>query len=159
MSEMKLGKRKYMTVVQSEKCDQTRRATGEGYIWTIHQYFSFRVKHKKGSTRPAGTMHNLWSSSDAIVGVEWLNTDDLGYFAPEITFKPTPNGIKISQKVSKALYEMRNTEDQGPEALAEKLEAYVVEYINDNKKDTWEDYRVLQAPNEPAMMTVARYAS
>lgn len=155
----KLGKRHYITVTQSGMIEPTRRLGGDGDIFTVYQYFTYRLRHKKGSNRPAGWFHSMWGGSDYTVEVRWLYTDDHNYFAPEISFRPTEAGIKLATKVAKALHEMRNTRDESPERLTADLKAYLVEYVNDNKDGCWDDYRVLQAPGDCPMMVIARHAS
>ena len=161
MNDMKLGRRCYMTVVQGEKGNPTPGYEGRIPIYTLRQYFTMRVKHKKGSTRPVGWFHNHGFSSNLTVEVRWLWTEEHQYFAPEITFRPSETGAKVAWKVSQALVSMRRTseDETQPDALADLLGAVTVEYVDDNKEGCWDDYRPLRVPGEPAMMTIARYAS
>lgn len=155
--ERKLSKRQYITVVQTDRCEKTKRATGEGDIWTVYQYFQHRLKHKKGSNRPEGWFHSIWGGSDQQITVRWLYTEDLGYFAPEISFHPTAAGLKLCNKVAKALYEMRNCKDEGPERLMRDLKASKVKYVDDNKQGCWDDYQPDMSGN--AMLVIARAAA
>jgi hypothetical protein len=150
----KLGKRKYMTVVQSEKGVSCQGS--EGPIYQLHQYFALRFKHLKGSNRPTGWYHNANWGHDSQVEVRWLWTERNGFFGSEISFRPTEAGLKIAVKVGKALRGLNYK--AGPEDLMEALGAALVEYISDNKEGCWDDYRPLQVPGEAAMLTIARYA-
>jgi hypothetical protein len=154
----KLGKRQFVTVVMGERSEPRQPHYREdGPIYTQHQYFKLRHKHLKGSNRPAGWFHDT-SSYDSRVEIRWLYTDELGYFGEEITFRPTTNGIKLAAKVGKALQEVRWEKGDKPQALNDKLNATVVEYVDDRKDGCWDDYRPLRVPGENPMMTIARYA-
>lgn len=155
----KLSKRKYITVVQSGKCERTPSFSGDSPIYSVYQYVSYRLMHRKGSNRPEGWFHSLWGGSDQTVEIRWLWTEEHKFFAPEISFRPSENGTKLAAVIAKALRKRRHDEKEGPEHLIEDLGAYLVEYVNDNKDGCYDDYRVLQAPGEPAMMTIARYAA
>lgn len=154
----KLGKRRYITVTQSDKVEPTSRLSGDGDIYTVYQHITYRLKHKKGSNRPEGWFHSMWGGSDNTVDVRWLWTHDHDYFAPEVSFRPTEAGMRLSAKVAQALNKMRHCDDEGPERLIADLGAYLVEYVSDNKDGCWDDYRVLQAPGDCPMMVIARAA-
>jgi len=155
MSNMKLGKRQHITVVDGEKGDPTRGTDGD--IYKKHQYFHYRVKHLEGSTRPKGWYHDH-ASYIMTVEVRWLWTESLGYLAPEVTFKPYEDGLKLARKVGQALVTIRNN-NETPDGLIEALKADVVEYVSDNKDGCWSDYRPIRVWEENAMMTLARAAS
>jgi len=159
MGTPKYGRRKYLTVVQSGLCERSRGGR-DCDIFSLYQYFTFRVKHKRGSTRPEGTFHSEWSGSDYTVEVKWLYTDDLGYFAPEISFRPTRQAAKVANLVAKALCGWRGScpEDRKtePERFSDSLGAIVVEYINDQTPGCWNDYRVIRVPGDSEMMLLAR---
>lgn len=157
--KLKLSKRSYPTAEISGKSNPTRSLSGDGDIFTVYQYFQLRQKHLKNSNRPDGWFHSTWGGSEQTVEIRWLWTERQSYFAPEIRFRPSTAGVKLSAKIAKALYGQRNTSDEGPDRLMADLGAYLVEFVNDKKEGCWDDYRVLQAPNEPAMMTIARYAA
>jgi hypothetical protein len=48
-----------MTVIQGEKGDPSPSYDG-GSIYRLHQYFRLRLRHLKGSNRPAGYFHNCY---------------------------------------------------------------------------------------------------
>jgi hypothetical protein len=144
-----------MTVIQGEKGDPSPSYDG-GSIYRLHQYFRLRLRHLKGSNRPAGYFHNCYGS-DAAVTVRWLWTEDNGFFAPEITFRPSSLGVKTATKVGEALRSF-GWHEASPDKLVELLSATVVEYIDDQKEGCWDDYRPLYIPGEPAMVTIARAA-
>lgn len=148
---MKLTKRHYLTVVQSEKRESSQGANGP--IYTVYQYFVNRAKHKKGSTRPAGWLHG--AEYEQRIEVRWLYTERHDFFAPEITFRPTRPGIWLAGRIGKELFRLEY-DNTNPETLLESLGAIVVEYVDDRKDDCWNDYRVLRIPGEPAMVTLAR---
>jgi hypothetical protein len=155
----KLSKRLYLTVTQSGKCGPTRGFRSD--IYTVHQDFALRLMHRKGSSRPAGYYHDGFGSYDAKVEVTWQWTDDLGYYAPEISFRPSARALKIVNKIAKALHEIRNKRDVNPDDLTEMLKATVVEYCEDNNRgdpELYDDYRPIRVPGECAMATLARAA-
>lgn len=145
----KLSKRFRMTVVQSDKT-VTRKG---GDIYTLHQHFQLRRKHLKGSNRPVGTYHG--STHDGTVDVRWLWTEELEFFAPEITFRP--RAVKTAMKVAKAFGSFRYR-DGSPDELCTALKVCEVRFIDDNKEGCWDDYRLLRDYTENAMMTLARAA-
>lgn len=153
MSERNLTKAVFMTVVESDKCEPTQGVRSQ--IYTVWQYFTPRHKHRKGSNRPAGYFHTGIGSFDAQVTVRWLWTEENGFFAPEITFRPS--GRRTANQVAKALAKVER-KDGGPENLSEALGATVVEYVNDNAPGCYDDYRPIRVPGEPAMVTLARAA-
>ena len=160
MTEMKINRKQHITVVQSGLCERTSSLRDPGDpIYSLYQHFTFRVMHRKGSNRPEGTFHTSWGGSERSIEVRWLRTESLGFFAPEMRFQPSDASMKLAKKVGKALMCIRHTQDEGPDALVDYLKAYVVEYINDNKPGCFDDYKVLHAPGDSAMMTIARYAS
>lgn len=151
MTERKLTKAVFMTVVESDKCEPTQGVRSQ--IYTVWQYFTPRHKHRKGSNRPAGYFHTGFGSLDATVTVRWLWTEDNGFFAPEITFRPS--GRRTANQVAKALVKVER-KDGGPDNLSEAMEATVVQYIDDNAPGCYDDYRPIRVPGEPAMVTLAR---
>jgi len=160
----KLSKRRYMTVVQGEKGSPTPGYNGGSSIYHMHQCFTLRLKHLKGSNRPAGHFHDGYSSRDGSVEIRWLWTEEHGFFAPEMTVRPTELGLKVVAKVGKALRSIPmhgydDDKEDRPTQLIDLLEATVVQYMDDNKEGCWDDYRPLRIPGEPAMVTLARYAS
>jgi hypothetical protein len=158
MTKRKTSKRRYMTVVQSGKGDPTRGS--EEDIFTIHQYFTLRVKHLRGSNRPAGYFHNGWSSREGSVDIRWLYTDSNGFFAPELTFRPTETGIKVAIKVAKALQAFAY-DKASPLGLILKLKATPVDYMQDDKQGCWDDYKPVDLPTADegnAMEILARVA-
>jgi len=156
MAERKTTKRRYMTVVQGEKGNPTP-GYNSGSIYSLHQYFTVRYRHRKGSNRPEGWFHQGYSS-DTTVEVTWLWTEEHEFFAPKVEFRPTELGMKTAMKVATALRSIRSAELEGPDLLADTLGAVVVEYVDDNKEGCWDDYRPLRIPGEPAMVTIARHA-
>lgn len=152
----KTSKRQYITTTIGDRYEQGNAYNSEFKLYEIHQSFTLRVKHLKGSNRPEGWYH--YNPMDGGVEVRWLYTDKLGYFAPEISFKPSSSSLKIVLKIGKAIQDIKHDHDVSPDILADKLVASVVESVNDNKEGTYEDYRPLRIQGEPAMMTIARHA-
>ena len=153
MTDRKLSKRYQMTVIQGNKVPPARSYFGNDPICTMHQHFQLRRKHLKGSNRPAGWLHG--SIHDGTVDVRWLWTEDLGFFAPEITFKP--RAFKTVTKVAKA-FDSLGYRDGTPDNLCIALKALAVEFIDDNKDGCWDDYRLIRDYTENAMLTLARAA-
>jgi hypothetical protein len=154
----KLTKRTHITCVQSDdKCFQQHGYNGSSPIFTYHQWFALRWKHKKGSNRPEGWFHSPYG--DIKVEIRWLWTEEHEYFAPEISFRPHRLSNKLVPKVAEALDNLGRHESS-PDGLIEALGATVVQYADDNGKngDCYDDYRPLRVPGEPAMVTLARYA-
>ena len=150
MTDRKISKRRYMTVVQSEKGDRHQGSEGGGPYWdiyTIHQHFTLRFKHLRGSNRPAGYFHDGFNSRDGSVDVRWLYTESNGFFAPEITFRPTEQGIKVGIKVAKALREFAY-DRESPLKLILKLNATNVNYVDDTAHGCWDDYMPVDLPTE-----------
>jgi hypothetical protein len=156
MTERKIAKRLSLTVVSGRMFVTVGAGGGREAIYEENQHFRLMHKHLRGSNRPRGFFHKSWGS-DEEVGVRWLWTEKNGYFAPEITFRPSKNGVKTASVVCEALLEIPR-DSETPEGLIEKLRATVVEYIDDQKEGCWDDYRVVRVPGEPAMMTIARAA-
>ena len=157
MSERKLTKRTHMTCSQSNEKYETRWSTvdGVGRIYNFHQSFALMWKHRKGSNRPEGWFHSPYG--DINVEVTWCWVEKLGWYAPNVSFRPHRLSTKIVATVSKALEGLRY--DGTPDMLIEALQATTVTFADDNGKgDCYDDYRPLCIPGEPAMVTIARYA-
>jgi hypothetical protein len=152
----KLSKRQYLTVVCGQRGEPTRSIDGDP-IYTERQYFRMMHMHRKGSNRPVGWFHRGYGS-DQDVEVRWLYTGKNGYFAPEISFRASKNGIKVATRVANALRKIEHTSREDPEALIEDLAAYIVEYVDDRANGCWDDYRCLRAPTDNEMMVIARAA-
>jgi len=162
MPGMKLSKRTYLTVVQSdERAFSSPGYCGAGPIYSFHQWYALRRKHKKGSSRPEGWFHSPYGNIR--VEIRWLWTEECNYFAPELSFRPNMLANKIVVKIAEALQDIGSTDD-APDALIEKLQATIVRYVDDNGEcgECFDDYRPLRparVKGEPAMSTIARYAS
>jgi hypothetical protein len=153
--ERKISKARVLTVVSGQRYVSSRGSDGD--IYEANQHFRLMHKHLKGSNRPRGFLHKGWGS-DRDVSVRWLWTEKLGYFAPEISFRPSKESLRVASMVSDALLEIVNTDKEDPEKLIERLGAFVVEYVSDQKEGCWDDYRVIRAPGDSEMMVIARAA-
>jgi hypothetical protein len=159
MTNRKTSKRRHMTVVQSEKGEPTIGT--QSNIYTIHQHFTLRFKHLRGSNRPAGYFHDGFASRDGSLNVRWLWTKENGFFAPELSFRPTALGTKVAVKVAKTLGGFAY-DAESPLNLILKLRATNVCYVQDNKEGCWDDYMPIDLPVEDedvnAMVVLAKAA-
>lgn len=162
MADRKLGVREFITVRTGEKYLSSHGRAGIGSgddIFTEHMVFMMMTKHRNGSIRPAGWFHKGYCAKD--VDVTWLWTESHKYFAPKIEFRPESKSIlKLVRLLGEVLTTMehKDRDARGPEALIDALGAYVVEYVDDGLAGGWDDYRVVRAPGDSAMMVIARAA-
>jgi len=156
MNKLKLGKRPQLTVCWYGRDGQTPTPGYDGGdpIYTERLCFRYRYPHLKGSKHPKGFYHDGYGTDDT-VEVRYLWTVTHNYFAPEITFRPGRLGIKAVAKITKALEKLGR--DPEPEALCEELQAMIVESVPD-ENGSYNDFRPVRIPGEPAMVTIARAA-
>lgn len=157
MSERKTSRTSYLTVVSSNKRVSCRCSDGSGDIYEEIQTFRKMHKHLQNSTRPRGWFHRGYSSHQE-VEVRWLWTDKNGYFAPEISYQPTKASIATAKWVAECIVENERSDKDNPDGLIEKTEAFVVEYVNDDKEGGYDDYVCRRAPGDTDMMVIARAA-
>jgi hypothetical protein len=148
----KLSKSMKLTVVSGQKGQSSRGQDGD--IFTERQYFRLMHQHRAGSNRPKGFFHKGFISED--VEIRWLWTEKLGYFAPELSYQVTRTTFSMAKTIGTVLLDMN--EKLGPAGLIEKVQASVVEYIDDNKDGCWNDYRPIACPGDTEMMIIARAA-
>lgn len=157
MGDRKLSKRLYLTVVWQDRHSSrpTPGYDGGSPIYTEYLHFRLRWMHRKGSNRPKGYYHDTFCH-DGTVTVRWLWTEEHKHFAPEVTFSPTEDSLRIVRKLTKVMEKIgkRNLE---PETLCEALEAMIVESV-ENEAGAYDDYRPVRLVGEPAMVTLARAA-
>lgn len=154
MADRKLSKRLHLTVTWQDRegTRPTPAYDGGSPIYSEYLHFKLRRMHLRGSNRPRGYYHDAYYHN--AVNIRWLWTEDHGYFAPEITFNPSPRSLKIAKMIIKALEKIERAK---PEELCEALGAMIVERV-ENEPGMYEDYRPVRLVGEPAMATIARAA-
>ena len=151
MTDRKLSKRLYLTLVQSEKRDPTPSYDDGSPIFSLYQHFRLRYMHVKGSNRPRGYYHD--ATADASVTIRWLWTEDHDFFAPDVSFSPRPIAHKVVRRLIAAMDKIGGK--LTPENLCEELQAMIVEEVP-NESGCYDDYRPVRIPGEPFMLTIAR---
>jgi hypothetical protein len=152
----KLAKSTVLAVVSGQKYESTRASGGYAAIYAEHQHFYTMRKHLRGSNRPAGWLHRDYGVKEA--NVRWLWTEENRYFGAQIEFQPGRSCMKLIKLLDKLIKAMAHTDAEGPATLIQRANAFVVEYVTDQKEGCWDDYRVIQAPGDSDMMIIARAA-
>lgn len=127
-------------------------------IYEQHLRFYSLRRHARASGLPTDLLHADYGAQG--VEVRWLWTERLGYFSPEVSFRPTSKSIEIADRVSRAI-----VPELPPEQVLAALRAYEVQALDGpyaavrpGGTTCTSAYRILRAPGDGPLSAIARAA-